>query len=90
MGTFARDPGLTELATTPSTYVWSIAVDKKGTVFAGTGSPATVLRLGEKPGEKPFTLFETQRPQHPGAGRGPRWRAVCRHNAERQSLQAQP
>jgi hypothetical protein len=28
--------------------------------FAGTGSPATVLRLGEKPGDKPFTLFESR------------------------------
>ncbi len=59
-GHLRQGPGLTELVTTPSTYVWSIAVDKKGTVFAGTGSPATVLRLGEKPGEKPFTLFETR------------------------------
>jgi hypothetical protein len=59
-GHLRQGPGLTELATTPSTYVWSIAVDKKGIVFAGTGSPATVLRLGEKPGEKPFTLFESR------------------------------
>jgi hypothetical protein len=59
-GHLRQGPGLTELATTPSTYVWSIAVDKKGSVFAGTGSPATVLRLGGKPGEKPFTLFETR------------------------------
>ena len=59
-GHLRQGPGLTELATTPSTYVWSIAVDKKGTVFAGTGSPATVLRLGAKPGDKPFTLFETR------------------------------
>ncbi len=59
-GHLRQGPGLTELATTPSTYVWSIAVDKKGTVFAGTGSPATVLRLGAKPGDKPFTLFESR------------------------------
>ncbi|HVN93048.1 MAG TPA: hypothetical protein VMT38_05105 [Terracidiphilus sp.] len=59
-GQLRQGPGLTELATTPSTFVWSLAVSKKGTVFAGTGSPATVLRLGEKPGEKAFTLFETR------------------------------
>ena len=59
-GHLRQGPGLTELVTTPSTYVWSIAADKKGTVFAGTGSPATVLRLGAKPGDKPFTLFETR------------------------------
>jgi hypothetical protein len=59
-GHLRQGPGLTEFVTTPSTYVWSIAVDKKGNVFAGTGSPATVLRLGEKAGEKPITLFETR------------------------------
>ncbi len=59
-GHLRQGPGLTEFATTPSTFVWSMAVDKSGRVFAGTGSPATVLRLGEKPGDKPFTLFETR------------------------------
>lgn len=59
-GHLRQGPGLKEFVTTPSTYVWSIAVDKRNTVFAGTGSPATVLRLGEKPGDKPFTLFETR------------------------------
>jgi hypothetical protein len=59
-GHLRQGPGLTELATTPSTFVWSLAVDKKGTVFAGTGSPATVIRLSAKPGEKPFTLFESR------------------------------
>jgi hypothetical protein len=52
--------GTTELATTPSTFVWALAEDKSGHVFAGTGSPASVLRLAGRPGEKPFTLFETK------------------------------
>jgi hypothetical protein len=52
--------GLTDLLTTPSTFVWSLAVDKKGSVFAGTGSPAAVLRLARRKGEKPFTLFESR------------------------------
>ncbi len=59
-GHLRQGPGITELLTTPSTFVWSLAADKSGRVFAGTGSPATVLRLGEKPGDKPFTLFETR------------------------------
>jgi len=59
-GHLRQGPGLTELVTTPSTFVWSLAVDKNGRVFAGTGSPASVLRLGAKPGDKPFTLFETR------------------------------
>ncbi len=57
-GHLRQGPGLKELITTPSTFVWSIAVDKSGTAYAGTGSPATVLRIGKD--GKPFTLFETK------------------------------
>jgi outer membrane protein assembly factor BamB len=59
-GHLRQGPGLTELLTTPSTFVWSLAVDKTGRIFAGTGSTASVLRLGKNPGDKPFTLFETR------------------------------
>jgi sugar lactone lactonase YvrE len=57
-GNLREGPGLTELATTPSTYVWSVAVDKVGVAYVGTSSPATVLRVA--PDGKPFTLFETK------------------------------
>jgi len=57
-GHLRAGPGVTEIATTPSTYVWSMAVDKNGTAYAGTGSPATVLRVGQD--GKPATLFETR------------------------------
>ena len=57
-GRLRAGPGLTELVTTPSTTVWSVAVDKSGTAFAGTASPATVLRVG--PDGKPFKLFATE------------------------------
>ncbi len=57
-GHLRTGPGLTELLTTPSTYVWSVAVDKTGTAYVGTASPATVLRVG--PDGKAFTLFETK------------------------------
>jgi hypothetical protein len=57
-GHLRQGPGLTEQLTTPSTYVWSVAVDKSGTAYVGTASPATVLRIG--PDRKPFTLFETK------------------------------
>jgi streptogramin lyase len=59
-GHLRESPDLTGLATTPSTFVWALAADKGGHIFAGTGTPASVLRLGEKPGDKPFTLFETK------------------------------
>ena len=57
-GHLREAPGLKEVLTTPSTFVWSVAVNKAGTAFVGTASPATVLRVG--PDGKPFTLFETK------------------------------
>ncbi len=59
-GHLRQTVGLTEQLTTPSTFVWSIAEDKSGRVFAATGTPASVLRLSTQKGEKPFTLFETR------------------------------
>jgi len=61
-GHLRQGAGLTELLTTPSTFVWSLAQkdDKNGRIFAGTGTPASVLRLSDKPGGEPFTLFETK------------------------------
>jgi hypothetical protein len=57
-GHLRQGPGLSEMLTTPSTYVWSVAVDKAGTAYLGTASPATVLRVGKD--GKSFTLFETK------------------------------
>lgn len=57
-GHLREGPALTEVATTPSTFVWSIAADKSGTDYVGTASPAAVLRIGKD--GKPFTLFETR------------------------------
>jgi hypothetical protein len=57
-GHLREGPGLTEVLTTPSTFVWSVAADKNGTAYLGTASPATVLRVGAD--SKPFTLFETK------------------------------
>ncbi len=59
-GHLRAGPGLTEMLTTPSTFVWSVAVSDAGLPFVGTGSPATVLRLAGKKGEKPLTLFESK------------------------------
>ena len=57
-GHLRTGPGLAELAITPSTYVWSVAVDKAGTAYVGTASPATVLRIAAD--GKSFTLFESK------------------------------
>jgi hypothetical protein len=57
-GRLLEGPGLTQILTTPSTFVWSVAADKNGVAYLGTGSPATVLRVGRD--GKPFTLFEAK------------------------------
>jgi hypothetical protein len=57
-GHLREGPVLKEALTTPSTFVWSLAVDKKGVAYLGTGSPASIERVGAD--GKPFTLFETR------------------------------
>jgi WD40 repeat protein len=57
-GHLREGPALSEVLTTPSTFVWSVAADKNGTAYLGTASPAAVLRVGAD--GKPFTLFETK------------------------------
>jgi len=57
-GHLHEGPALRETLTTPSTFVWSLASDRNGTAYLGTGSPATVLRVGKD--GKPFTLFESK------------------------------
>lgn len=59
-GQLREGPGITDLLTTPSTFVWSVAVDKSGTPYLGTGSPATVLRGTARNDGKPVTIFETR------------------------------
>jgi len=56
-GHLLQGPATAEVLTTPSTFVWSVAVDPQGTAYVGTASPASVLRIGKD--GKPFTLFET-------------------------------
>ena len=51
-------PAFKSLATTPSTYIWSIASDAAGNVYAAAGSPARVYRIA--PDGKVTTIFEPQ------------------------------
>src|SRR3954464_7456436 len=44
-GALELAPGFRQLITTPSTYIWSIASDDAGNVYAATGSPARVYRI---------------------------------------------
>jgi hypothetical protein len=68
-GHLREGPGLKNLLTTPSTFVWSVAVDKSGVAYLGTGSPAMVLRVG--PDGKAFTLFESKEVSVQALGLGP-------------------
>ncbi len=49
-------PVFKAIATTPSTYIWSIASDSSGNVYAAAGSPARVYRIA--PGGEVTTIFE--------------------------------
>src|SRR4051812_17476373 len=44
-GALELAPAFKPLITTPSTYIWSIASDEAGNVYAATGSPARVYRI---------------------------------------------
>src|ERR1022692_4717882 len=51
-------PAFKALATTPSTYIWSIASDSQGNIYAAAGSPARVYRI--TPDGQIATIFEPQ------------------------------
>src|ERR1700681_2788217 len=51
-------PAFKALATTPSTYIWSIASDLAGNIYAAAGSPARVYRI--TPDGQSATIFEPQ------------------------------
>jgi len=51
-------PAFKALATTPSTYIWSIASDSGGNIYAAAGSPARVYRI--TPDGESMAIFEPQ------------------------------
>jgi len=61
-GRLRGGPAATEVITTPSSFVWSVAAsrdsDKAGTAYLATGSPATVLRVTQD--GKSAKLFESK------------------------------
>ncbi len=58
MGGLQLAPAFKSLTTTPSTYIWSIASDSSGTLFAATGAPARIYRI--TPDGKSTVIFEPQ------------------------------
>jgi sugar lactone lactonase YvrE len=57
-GRLVSGPVASEVLTTPSSFVWSVAVDKAGIVYLATGAPATVLRV--TPDGKSSKLLESK------------------------------
>src|SRR5215471_9424221 len=55
-GTLVLAPAFKVIYTSPSTFIWSIAADKDGTVYAATGAPARVYRIA--PDGKGTVIFE--------------------------------
>lgn len=49
-------PAFKPLYTAPSTYIWSIAADESGNIYAAAGAPARVYRL--TPDGQAVTIFE--------------------------------
>ena len=50
-------PKFTQIADADASYLWSLRVDPKGTLYAAGGSPAKVFRF--EGGGKPATVFES-------------------------------
>jgi hypothetical protein len=55
-GVLELAPAFKVVYTSPSTFIWSIAADKDGTVYAATGAPARVYRI--TPDGKSTIIFE--------------------------------
>src|ERR1043165_5364137 len=51
-------PAFKTVATTPSTYVWSVAADRDGAIYAATGAPGPAHRLSAE--GKSTAIFEPQ------------------------------
>ena len=51
-------PAFKALATTPSAYIWAIASDPQGNLYAAAGGPARVYRI--TPEGKSTTIFEPE------------------------------
>jgi len=57
-GTLTLAPSFTSLYTSPSTYIWSIASDAQGNLYAAAGSPARVYKI--TPDGKARIIFAPQ------------------------------
>jgi hypothetical protein len=77
-------PAFKSLATTPSTYIWSIASDSAGNIYAAAGSPARVYRI--TPDGQTTTIFEPQELQVQALVVDKSRHCLCGDRSRRQSL----
>src|SRR6516165_5931492 len=54
-GSLILAPAFSALYTSPSTYIWDLAADAEGNVYAAAGSPARVYKVG--PSGKASIIF---------------------------------
>ena len=62
-------PAFKSIYTSPSTFIWGIAADKDGVVYAATGAPARVYRIA--PDGKSAVIFEPKELQVQTVALGP-------------------
>ena len=78
-------PAFKTLYTTPSTYIWAIASDDAGNIYAAAGSPARVYRI--TPDGKATHDLRAARIAGAGTGGRQERRRLRRHHSGRQGLQ---
>ncbi len=87
-GTLTLAPSFDALYTSPSTYLWGLAADAHGNVYAAAGSPARVYRL--TPDGKASIIFAPQELQVQALVVDSCRRYLRRHFARRQGVQTRP
>ena len=77
-------PAFKAIYTSPSSFIWSIAADKDGVVYAATGAPARVYRV--TPDGKSTVIFEPKELQVQSIALGAGWGCLRGHLAGRQGV----
>jgi len=67
-------PSFKLLYATPSTYIWAVAADDAGNIYAATGSPARVYRI--TPDGKAAIIFQPQELHHPRLRLRRKWSTI--------------
>src|SRR3954452_3180663 len=57
-GVLELSPALKQVATTPSTYVWTVVSDREGNAYVAAGAPARVYKI--TPQGQVSVIFEPQ------------------------------